>query len=88
MGLAEPEKGGEEGKNRKEGLAEGSGSRGDQVGGDKVQASLKLLCTTEEPGSQHPSLLGITRPSRVTQASCSRLLKKSRSCWLHRRLCR
>ncbi|XP_023574336.1 sperm flagellar protein 1 isoform X3 [Octodon degus] len=28
------------------------------------------------------------RPSTATQVSCSRLLKKSRNCWLPRRLCR
>nr|XP_031530927.1 sperm flagellar protein 1 isoform X2 [Vicugna pacos] len=38
--------------------------------------------------SLHPGLRGIVRRCRATQASSSRSLRKSRSCWPHRRPCR
>lgn len=56
--------------------------------GPKVQTSAKLLSTPGEAGLQHPGLWRIPRCFMATQASSSRLLKRSRSCWPHRRLYR
>ncbi|XP_029078040.1 sperm flagellar protein 1 isoform X5 [Monodon monoceros] len=54
----------------------------------------KVLQTPREGGSSGwagclcPGLWGIARRCRATEASSSRLLKRSRSCWPRRRLCR
>lgn len=56
--------------------------------GPKIQAWAKLLLTPGWAGCLYPGLWGIARRCRATEASSSRLLKRSRSCWPCRRLCR
>ncbi|XP_047394486.1 sperm flagellar protein 1 isoform X3 [Sciurus carolinensis] len=54
----------------------------------KVHQNPKGESSSGRGGCQRPGLPGIARRSRATQASSSRSLKKSRSCWPRKRRCR
>lgn len=56
--------------------------------GSEIQASAKLPLTPGRADCLCPGLQGTARRCRATRASSSRSLKRSRSCWPRRRLCR